>query len=340
MFYFFCFMVLVIILILLSNYSPLGLTDMIPFIKVKKPFRANISGVTPDYNEAKSWFTNDAGQMGEDEKLTDVFFVHRTTFLSSKSWNAAVGNQLQNLITCKFAVKVQTAVFKDIARVFAPKYRQATLYSFYDNGNDGKRALDVSYQDIKTAFIHYLKYHNNNRPFFLAGHSQGTFHLERLIKEVIDEDPALHTKLICAFLVAMPVKKNLFKNIHMSQNAADINCYVSWSTFGERAYPLYFKGEYDDALCTNPLTWENNSSSKVKQNMNGGSVTYYFNRKVKAAFTASVHRGVLQISALGPGFFRLRHKDYVVMDYHIFSENIKHSCIQRINNYRKKYNEV
>ena len=46
-----------------------------------------------------------------------------------------------------------------------------------------------SYQDVRSAFLHFIETIDPNEPFVLASHSQGTFHLARLIDEEVDGTP-------------------------------------------------------------------------------------------------------------------------------------------------------
>ena len=90
---------------------------------------------------------------------------------------------------------------RDSIRVFNEKYRE-----------EGLKALNLAYEDIRNAFIYYLKNFNDNKPFIIASHSQGTVHAKRLISEFID-GKELQNKLIAAYLVGIKVKENEFKDI-------------------------------------------------------------------------------------------------------------------------------
>lgn len=332
------YILLVLTVPLVMLKVPVSLVDLIPFIRVKKAF-SHAESSRPDYNSEESWFVKEVSLSENDDRLCDVFFVHRTTFLSGKEWNSRIDNKSMNRRTFKYAVEVQCRTFEGFSRVFAPTYRQATLYSFYDKGRNGDLALDLAYEDVKTAFIYYLNNYNGGRPFLLAGHSQGTAHLIRLIREVIDIDPSLYKRLICAYLAAMPVKKNLFQNIHVANGADDINCYVSWSTFGKGASPLYFKGEYDDALCTNPLSWKSNESEPVHANRKTSAYSYFFQRKIRVRLSVSVNNGVLHVGGISWKFPSLRYRDYVMCDYHIFFDFIRKNCLLRLQTMPNKKNK-
>ena len=68
-----------------------------------------------------------------------------------------------------------------MADIYSPIYRQMHIHGYKDNAN-GIKAFDVAYQDVEKAFIHYLKklFYKGNR-IVLAGHSQGTHLLQKII---------------------------------------------------------------------------------------------------------------------------------------------------------------
>ena len=61
-----------------------------------------------------------------------------------------------NDLTDSWVMRDQASVFNECCRVFAPRYRQATLYSFQDNSGSGEKALDLAYEDVRTAFLYIL----------------------------------------------------------------------------------------------------------------------------------------------------------------------------------------
>lgn len=323
----------VAIVIGVAYNSPIGLVDMIPWIRVKMPFSKEKSPKEPDYSSLKNWFVR--SNRKSQVSTADVFFVHRTTYLNGKRWNAPMYNKWLNWITYLFSVKIQVRIFNGLANAYAPKYRQATLYSFYDEADNGKKALDLAYEDIRNAFLHYLEHHHKGNAIILAGHSQGTVHLQRLLEEFFDSNEELRKKLVCAYLVAMPIGKNMFQNIFPSNGKDDIHCYVSWSTFGRNSFPRYFVGQYDQALCTNPINWEHNTVSVTSKKAHKGGYTYYFNFWTKHKVKVYVKNGVLQINPLHLGFFSLWKKDYVTMDYHLFFANIQENVAQRLVRYNQ-----
>jgi predicted alpha/beta-fold hydrolase len=97
-------------------------------------------------------------------------------------------------------------VFNQSCRIFSPIYRQATIYAFLLSRSSGRAALDFAFRDVKRAFANFLHRIGGTRPFVLAGHSQGSHHLLRLLVETVDADPALAQRLVCAYLVGVRVR--------------------------------------------------------------------------------------------------------------------------------------
>ena len=65
----------------------------------------------------------------------------------------------------------QASVFNACCRIYAPRYRQASL-----GGLNNDAALDLAYTDVARAFRHFAAHANHGRPIIIASHSQGTNH--------------------------------------------------------------------------------------------------------------------------------------------------------------------
>ena len=101
----------------------------------------------------------------------------------------------------------QASAFSDCT-VYAPRYRQATLFSFFDlEGADEQAALNLAYQDVEKAFDYFISQYNKDRPFIIASHSQGSFHALPLIKKKIDGTP-LAKRMIAAYTIGITTITN------------------------------------------------------------------------------------------------------------------------------------
>ena len=128
------------------------------------------------------------------ETLADVFYVHPTSYFGP-AWNAGWNDGPSAAQVDELQVRVQTAPFAGVCRVFAPRYRQMTYSGFVTEDTASARsAADLAYGDVARAFDVFLAQHNVGRPFFLTAHSQGTLHATRLLRERIDPDPSLASR--------------------------------------------------------------------------------------------------------------------------------------------------
>jgi len=307
----------------------------------------------PDYSLTTSWAAlpetadladNVPSQSGlkdcQTEAKADVFFIHPTSYLKKtehcEGWNADICDREINEKTDEGSIKNQASIFNCAGRVYAPRYRQAFIYSYYEAGKqNGKQALDLAYQDVKTAFNFYLKNFNNGRPFIIASHSQGTTHAIRLIQEFIDGKP-LSEKMIAAYLVGMDVYDTLFTVIKPCQNPDETNCYLTWRTYAVDYYPEGYVMPSRLTVCTNPLTWSTNGEHASSE-LNKGGVLWKFDDVIENICDAQVQDGVLRIhepSFRGKTFFNI--KNYHIVDYNLFYFNVRENAERRVKRYFEK----
>lgn len=185
---------------------------------------------------------------GPSELQCDVFYVHPTMHLSGESWNAPLDHERINELVNELVVPGQASAFARTCRVFAPRYRQATLYSFLGGNESCRAALELAYSDVRAAFEHYLEHDNQGRPFFLASHSQGSCHAIRLLEECVESRPEVFERMICAYVLGYTVPRDKFEpaagrspafsNLKPSAGPHDLHCVVAWDTYGHRGGPL------------------------------------------------------------------------------------------------------
>ncbi|RHX95590.1 DUF3089 domain-containing protein [Leptospira yasudae] len=295
----------------------------------------------PDYSLFSSWAAlpqtdDDADRVPSESNLkdeqsnapVDVFFIHPTTFYG-REWNAKLENERVNRRTDEGTIQKQASVFNCCAKIYAPRYRQATLYSFLDPDN-GKRSLELAYQDILTSFDYYLKQWNGGRPFIIASHSQGTHHAIRLLKDRID-GTVLSQKFVAAYLVGGAVPIDSYRTIPTCKTSSQTGCFVSWRTFGEDAeipkLPHDPKGE---TVCINPISWKEDEIL-AEAGQHPGGVNAEFKTIERQLCSARCSKGILRISKPNaPGFSRWIGENYHIFDYGIFYQSIRDNVSKRI----------
>ncbi|MFN4286196.1 MAG: DUF3089 domain-containing protein [Lacibacter sp.] len=268
------------------------------------------------------------------DTLADVFFVHPTTFTNPQYqgvvWNAELTDPEINAKTDYTSILYQASVFNAVARVFAPRYRQAHIYAFYTSDSAAARAaFDTAYADIKEAFLYYLQHENRGRPFIIAAHSQGMLHAARLIKELIQGRP-LQQQLVVAYLLGLPLPEGYFTTLGPCSNAAATGCYVSWRTFRAGYLPAYVKREKLPAVVVNPLSWTTDTLP-VNRTAHEGAVLFNFNKVYPRTNGAQIRRGVLWIDKPRfPFSFLSTRKNYHAGDINLFYINIRNNLQQRV----------
>ena len=316
-----------------------------------QPFEQVAAPATPNYAESKNWAAlptqASTCNFSPDGKIdsslwanVDVFWIHPTTYTQRPEeifcWNADVNDETLNAKTDRSTMRLQASVFNAAGRIYAPRYRQAHLYSFFTPDKSlKKKALQVAYSDVKKSFEYYLEHYNNGRPIIIASHSQGGLHAYWLLRDFFANKP-LMKKLVCAYIVGMPIPKDSLNFLLPCTDSSQIGCYVSWYTFKKGFYPKNY-WEYQVAYCVNPITW-NADEFYVSKEKNQGAVLQDF-KKIRTHFVgAEVHKNLLWIKSPFPvlTFFK-RIKNYHIGDINLFYENVKNNAKHRSESYLQQH---
>ncbi len=305
---------------------------------------------SPDYSNLNYWAAHPWKKDPSDsvpkpllknfvkDLVVDVFFVHPTTLTANNDtrWNAPIDDSVINAKTDFGSILYQASVFNEQCRVFAPRYRQAHLKAFYTNEKAATEAFEMAYQDVKAAFEFYLANYNGGRPVIIASHSQGTKHAAHLLKDFFD-GKTLQNKLVCAYIIGLPVPENYFTNIPACKNANNTGCVVSWRTY-KTGYtePNFVAKENFKAIVVNPLSWSTDSNYVPAKNNKGG-VLQNFNKIAPHVVDAQVHNNILWTSkpdVFGKIFFT--QKNFHVGDINLFYMNIRENVKERIGAFWKR----
>ena len=304
----------------------------------------------PDYNNLNYWAAHPwkwdpsdsipAPLRNEPQDSTvDVFFLHPTTYTSKKKMkgqNADIDDAYTNAKTDYSSLLYQASVFNNQCRVFAPRYRQAHIKTFFEKDKvKAAAAFELAYDDLKTAFEYYLKTWNGGRPIIIAAHSQGSLLAERLLKDYFQNQP-LQNKLVVAYIIGWPVPKNYFTSLKMCEDSLQTGCLCSWRTFKKGFIPFYLKNENGNSYVTNPLTWTT-GNEYASRKMNKGSVLTKFNTVYKQTTDAQSSNGLLYVKKPKfPGSFLYFARNYHIADINLYYLNIRENVNSRIAMFWKK----
>ena len=277
-----------------------------------------------------------------------VFFIHPTSYFTKTHWNAALDDEKSRELAETF-VRGMASPFNRASAIWAPRYRQATIGSFLTDAPEAKQALDLAYGDVAQAFDYFLASTPQNVPIILAGHSQGAFHLKRLMQEKVAGTP-LAARIAAAYVVGWPVSLDHdlpVMGLPACTAPAQAGCVMSWLSYAEPADPemtlkahARFPGldglpqENRPFLCSNPLS--GGQPGKVAASANLGTLIPARDRKTARLETGLVparcgEDGLLYIGPppkLGP--YVLPGSNYHVYDIPLFWGNLRDDAAKRV----------
>lgn len=235
----------------------------------KVPFQAYSPPRTPNYADPKAWALPINARPGP-ELPADVFLVHPTTFNGGNHWNSPFRDQDAMRQLDRVMLPNYAGPFARVGRIFAPRYRQASLYSQLTLREDARAARGFAYGDVREAFRYWKANHDRGRPLVIAGVEQGGLLLERLLREEIAPDPELRARIAGVYLIETVVPASRYDGTALvpactSRNQA--RCVVAWATprDGDRRRMRDRALIWDDSgiliglqgrevLCVNPLS--------------------------------------------------------------------------------------
>lgn len=321
-------------------------------------FTPPADATAPDYAKPAAWLAR-PGLPGDPTRFTPpgfaatggpaaIFYVAPTTYLAKDRWNAPLGDGPANDRLRLFAAS-QASAFNGVGAVWAPRYRQATIGAFLTGDDRAARAIDFAYHDVARAFDAFVAVQPADRPIILAGHSQGSLHLIRLLREKVAGTP-LAARIAAVYAIGWPISI-----------AADLpafglpgcaapgraRCIVAWQSFAEPAEPRLIADYFDRTtglaglarkgtrmLCVNPLTGGGGGAPAAA---NRGALVPHADlagvdivRGLVAARCSP--EGLLLIGPPPPGYglYVLPGNNYHVFDYALFWADLRADAAARL----------
>lgn len=324
-------------------------------------FSSSDPGQRPDYAKLSGWaahprLKSDAarwapeGYSAAPQPGIAVFYVLPTAVFDRSHWNGGIDDVEANKRIDMF-LKSQASIFNGVGAIWAPRYRQATFGTFLTDKPQAMQALDLAYGDVLAAFDAFVAAQPANRPIILAGHSQGSLHLMRLLKERVAGTP-LATRIIAVYAPGWPMSVTAdLPAMGLPGCGGDeaTGCILSWQSF---AQPIDASAIIDifnakagltgaprkgtTMLCNNPLIGTMISAA-VPASANFGSLVpnadFSGGTLVAKGIGAQCRAdGILDIGPTPSGFtaFVLPGNNYHVYDYPLFWANLRADVERRV----------
>ena len=295
-----------------------------------------LAETTPDYSQRQCWLRLPE----KPARGIDVFWVYPTVY-SGQNITADLHDPQMNR-DAKNTLQTQAAVFAPLADIFAPLYRQCSLKALKLPPDQQEESLATGFKDLEAAFDFYLQHLNRERPFILAGHSQGANQLLKLLKKRLAE-PGLRKRLVAAYIIGWSVTHQdlaQYPHLKLCRSPRQTGCVISYNSVanghGQKA-PTIIKG----AVALNPLTWSTDPEpAPAGLNLGARFVAGDGSNKTISHFTsARVSGGALIVDPadtslltempFGPGI-------YHIYDYALFFENLRQNAAGRIEAFKKQ----
>lgn len=322
-------------------------------------FRALPDSSSADYAKAALWIAR-PDKPGNPAQWTPpgykpaanppaaVFFVHPTSYLNNAAWNAPLDDREANDRAALF-LRGQASAFNEVGAIWAPRYRQATFGAFLTSTAAANSALDLAYRDVLAAFDRFVAEAGPDRPIILAGHSQGSLHLSRLLVDRVAGNP-IAKRIVAVYLVGWPISRTVdlpAMGLPECARADQAGCILSWQSFAEPADPSMIFDTFDATpgytgqprrgtavLCTNPITGTRDGQAEAARNL--GTLLPSSDLQ-----SATIQAGQLGARCDGRGVlligqppkmppYVLPGNNYHVFDYSLFWANVRADAARRL----------
>lgn len=277
-----------------------------------------------------------------------VFFVHPTSYFDKSTWNAALDDD-ESQRRARLMVRGLASAFNQADEIWVPRYRQATFGAFLTDVPEAQQALDAAYADIAQAFDFFLESIGPDMPFVLAGHSQGGYHITRLLQEKVT-GTELQARVAMVYPVGWPIsiEHDLpALGLPACSTPQQSACIMTWASFAEPADPgLFFKryaatpglsGELrgeSPILCVNPLTGTINDEADMARNLGTLVPNENFTSGELVAGAIPARCGPRGLLLIGDppemGNQRFPGNNYHLVDIPLFWKNLQRDVVTRV----------
>lgn len=296
----------------------------------------SVNAQEPDYANPYYWAYYETAT----DKAADVFLVCPTVdYGKAGNMNMLLDDSVSRYRFCG-ALNMQRSIYDLKANLFAPFYRQATFAAYQADSTTAAAALQLAYQDVKAAFEHYLFVSDKSRPFVLAGFSQGSDMLLRLMEDCFRKK-SVRRRLVAAYLIGWRITDEdllRYPFLKMAQGEFDTGVIVSFNSEapGTEESVMVPKGVRTNAI--NPLNWRTDTIP-ADHTLNLGACFMNYDGSIKKEISQltgaylDARRGTLIVPDVSPNDYPGRpfpNGIYHIYDYQFFYRNLQKNVGDRI----------
>lgn len=293
------------------------------------------------------------GEMVDADEVPDfaVFFVPPTSYTKGAlgEWNAPLNDPDTDNLARTF-LRGLASPFNRADEIWAPKYRQASVGAFLSDKADAEMAINAAYADVAQAFAYFVASIDADKPIVLAGHSQGSLHVLKLLRESV-AGTLIEPRIAAVYAPGWPISvEHDLPALPIPACAApsQSGCLVSFASFADDGDPGQLlqrysalpgldgqpRGASDPILCVNPVTGMTGGSAEAAENLGTLKPTADMSSAELVAGAVPARcdvAGILRIGDppdLGPGV--LPGGNYHVYDIPLFWKNLQEDVLERV----------
>ena len=306
----------------------------------------NAESLYSEYSNPENWLSKPS----EIKYPVDIFYIYPTVCMQSENGYCLKNNQSMKS-AAQLVFKRQALAFDTVGNIFSPYYTQLDLNELTKSKNYTQTQQMIKnnkyeLKDIYNSLDYYFQNINQNRPYILVSHSQGSSVMLFVLSEYMKQNPNYYKNMIAAYVIGFSVTKDYMKeNPHLkfAKKHNDTGVIISYNTQSpNKIGPNLVHTE--NQLVINPISWTR-SEKLAKRNKNLGSIdenTFEITTPGIANAKVDKKQGVVICSSVDEKKYEIPFKDlfgngsYHGQDFQFYYLNLRQNAKDRVNAFLKK----
>ena len=296
-----------------------------------------------DYSIEENWAYYSIG----DDKDVDLFLICPTVDMLDEENMSMENEVMRGHFTG--ALNMERGIYEDSTRMFAPFYRQMAMNGYkLEDKEERDRRLQLAYNDVSASFAYYLANENDGRPIILAGFSQGSDMVYRLMEEYFGTEE-MQEKLVAAYAIGWACTEEMvekYPQIVPAKSEDDIGVVISFDCEAPEVTETIINPAGQKAYSINPLNWKTDSTPADKS-LNIGACFTNSKGAIKNEMEGlcgcyiDEERGALKVTDVLPEAYPavidvFPEGAYHVYDYQFFFRNLQENVKHRVEIYMEQ----
>ena len=213
-------------------------------------------GMAPDYSRSENWLSLPQTA----DKAVDLIYLYPSSCNDPEADVICTIDNPSMIEGAKRNFAQQATAFEPIANLFAPYWRQVNGMKLpmmtFEEVDAAEWAEPRT--DVYAALDYYFEHLNQGRPFFLAGHSQGSRLCYIVLSEYMKAHPERYANMIAAYAIGDSLTRPYLEanpHVKAARAADDLGVVVSWNTEGPANKGRNSLVVAPNAVGINPLNW-------------------------------------------------------------------------------------